>query len=84
MSGNNDIVTTSISISKSLYKAAKIRAAREYRSFSQHVSYLIDADLRREKKKSSSHTTEEIPDLPTPPSPPATQTDNDAPLSGEV
>ncbi len=57
MSDNNDIVTTSISISRSLYKAAKAKAALEYRSFSQHVSYLIDLDLKRQKRKDHAEFT---------------------------
>jgi hypothetical protein len=51
MSDNNDIVTTSISINRVLYKAAKAKAAHEFRSFSQHVCHLISMDLREAKKR---------------------------------
>jgi hypothetical protein len=68
MSDNNDIVTTSISISKSLFKAARSKAAREYRSFSQHISYLIDTDLKRERERKTPLKVEETAILPPPPS----------------
>jgi hypothetical protein len=47
MSGERNLVSTSISIQQPLLERAKTRAADTYRTFSQYVSYLIDQDLAK-------------------------------------
>ena len=47
MSGNRDLVTTSVSIPSELLERAKVRASASYRTLSQYVCYLIDQELVR-------------------------------------
>lgn len=45
--GNQDIVTTSITIPASLFKAGKMRAEQQFRSFSQYIRNLVNQDIMR-------------------------------------
>ncbi len=49
MSTDRNLTTTSISIPQSLLERAKIQAALSFRTFSQHVSYLLEQDLLRKE-----------------------------------
>ncbi len=55
MSVDRNLTTTSISIPQALLDRAKVQAALSYRTFSQHVSYLIEQELNRVEASQTGH-----------------------------